>query len=64
MSRDHIIPRFILRGFAISPTKSKSKQRIMIYNKETRLVITEKIDDAYALPNFNSPDTEQYLFSK
>lgn len=61
MSRDHIIPRFILRGFAISPTKSKSKQRIMIYNKETRLVITEKIDDAYALPNFNSPDTEQYL---
>ena len=61
MSRDHIIPQFILRGFAINPAANKQNQKIMIYDKDTKQVHTKKIADAYSLRNFNSPETEKYL---
>lgn len=61
MSRDHIIPQFILRGFAINPTASKQNHKIMIYDRATKQVHTEKIADAYAIRDFNSPETEKYL---
>ena len=61
MSRDHIIPQFILRGFAINPTANKQNHRIMIYDRATKQVHTEKIADAYAIRDFNSPETEKYL---
>ena len=64
MSRDHIIPRFILRGFAIDPTEDKNKQKIMIYDRETNEVEIKKIVDAYAIRDFNSPETEQHLAHK
>ncbi len=61
MPRDHIIPQFILRGFAINPTANKQNLKLMIYDKETKQVHTEKIADAYAIRDFNSPETEKYL---
>ncbi len=61
MSRDHIIPKFILRGFSINPTANKNNQKIMIYDRATSQVTTKKIADAYALKDFNSPETEKYL---
>ena len=64
MSRDHIIPRFILRGFALDPTENKKHQKIMIYDKETKQLLVEEINDAYALEDFNSTETEQYLANK
>ncbi len=64
MSRDHIIPQFILRGFAINPTAAKSKQKIMIYDRKTKKIKTEKIADAYAIQDFNSPETEKFLAQK
>lgn len=64
MSRDHIIPKFILRGFAINPNANKQNHRIMIYDRATKQVHTEKIVDAYALRDYNSPETEKYLAQK
>lgn len=64
MSRDHIIPKFILRGFAINPAANKQNHKIMIYDRETKQVRTEKISDAYALRDYNSPETEKYLAQK
>ena len=61
MSRDHIIPQFILRGFAINPTEKKQNQKIIIYDKETKQVHTKKIADTYSLLDFNSPETEKYF---
>lgn len=61
MSRDHIIPQFILRGFAINPTEKKQNQKIMIYDKDTKQVHIKKIADTYSLLDFNSPETEKYL---
>ena len=61
MSRDHIIPQFILRGFAINPAANKQNQKIMIYDKDTKQVHTKKIADTYYLLDFNSPETEKYL---
>jgi len=61
MPRDHIIPRFILKGFAINPTSKADNQKIMIYDKATSTVKTEKIADAYAIKDFNSPETEKFL---
>lgn len=61
MPRDHIIPKFILRGFSINPTAHKSNQKIMFYDRKTKQVKTEKIADAYAIQGFNSPETEKYL---
>lgn len=61
MSRDHVIPQFILRGFATNPSVNKQSQKIMIYDRITKQVCTKKIADAYSLRNFNSPETEKYL---
>ncbi|MCH5160553.1 MAG: DUF4238 domain-containing protein [Clostridiales bacterium] len=61
MPRDHIIPKFILRGFAINPTAKKQNQKIMIYDRGTKQVKIEKIADAYAIRDFNSPETEKLL---
>lgn len=61
MPRDHIIPKFILRGFAINPEANKQNQKIMIYNRETKEIKIEKIADAYALRDFNSPELEKLL---
>ena len=61
MSRDHIIPQFILRGFAINPNASKQKQKINIYDTATKSVKTKNIADAYQIENFNSNETEKLL---
>lgn len=61
MPRDHIIPQFILRGFALNPTAKKNNHRIMIYDRGTGQVKIEKIADAYAIRDFNSSETEKYL---
>lgn len=58
MSRDHIIPKFILKGFAINPEVAPKNQAVLIYDvkrKETKRI---KIADAYQLENFNSDITE------
>ena len=36
----------------------------MIYDKETKQLFVEEINDAYALEDFNSPETERYLANK
>lgn len=64
MSRDHIIPQFILRGFAINPTANRQNHKIMIYERATKQVHTEKIADAYAICDFNTPKTEKFLAHK
>jgi len=61
MPRDHIIPKFILRGFAINPSANKQNHRIMIYDRGAKQVKTEKIADAYAIRDFNSSETEKFL---
>lgn len=64
MPRDHIIPKFILRGFAINPTANKQNHKIMIFDRCTKQVKTERITDAYAIRDFNSPETEKLLAQK
>ena len=64
MPRDHIIPKFILQGFSINPTAHKSNQKIMIYDRKTKQIKTEKIADAYTIEDFNSRETEQFLAQK
>lgn len=61
MANDHIIPRFILKGFALNPEASANEQEIMIYDKSTKEQTIEKISKAYAIKNFNSPETETLL---
>lgn len=61
MPRDHIIPKFILRGFTINTTANKQNHKIMIYDRATKQVRTEKISDAYAIRDYNSPETEKFL---
>lgn len=61
MSKDHIIPRFILRNFAIDPTANKKALEVKIYDRTTKQVFVQNIHDAFALEDFNSPETEQYL---
>ena len=64
MSRDHIIPKFILKGFAIKPEVAPKNQAVLIYDvkrKETKRI---KIADAYQLENFNSDITEKHLAYK
>lgn len=61
MALHHIIPKFILRGFALNPEAEKDEQEIMIYDKKLNKIYTEKINTAYAKENFNSEQTEKYL---
>lgn len=39
MSKDHIIPRFILRGFAINPSSSKANQKVMVNSQNSILIM-------------------------
>ena len=64
MPRDHIIPKFILRGFSINPTANRQNQKIMIYERATSEVKTKNIADAFAIEDFNSPETEKFLANK
>ncbi|MDD2495636.1 MAG: DUF4238 domain-containing protein [Tissierellia bacterium] len=61
MAHDHIIPRFVLKGFALNPEASANKQEVMIYYKATKEIIKQKISAAYAIRDFNSPETETLL---
>ena len=61
MALHHILPRFILRGFCINPNDDKKDQEIMIYDRKSGDVNTEKINTAYAKGNFNSQRTEALL---
>lgn len=61
MPRDHIIPKFILKGFAIHPNAAKDEQEVLIYDVKAKTTHEEKINDAYAIRDFNSPETEKYL---
>ena len=60
----NIIPKFILKGFAINPEVAPKNQAVLIYDvkrKETKRI---KIVDAYQLENFNSDITEKHLAYK
>lgn len=61
MSKDHIIPQFILRGFAINPSSSKANQKVMVYYKDTQTIKKQKIVDVYSIQDFNSQTTERSL---
>ena len=61
MPRDHIIPRFILKGFSVNPSANIVNQKVMIFDKATRTIKTEKISDAYTIRDFNSEKTEKFL---
>lgn len=61
MSLDHIIPRFILKGYALNPTAPANEQEIKILDKETKECSVEKIKTAYAIKDFNSEKTERLL---
>lgn len=61
MSRDHIIPQFILRGFATNPNANKNNQTVMLYDRATELTEIKKIGDAFSINDFNSKETEKLL---
>ena len=61
MSRDHIIPQFILRGFAINPQSNKKNQKIMIYDRQTGDGVKKGIGDSFSIEDFNSKQTESFL---
>ncbi len=61
MPRDHIIPKFILKGFAINPNDEPDNQKVTIYDRKTQTTENVKIAEAYAIRDFNSPETEKYL---
>lgn len=64
MSKDHIIPQFILRGFSINPSSAKTNQKVMVYYKDTRTIETKRIVDVYSIQDFNSQTTERALAEK
>ena len=61
MPRDHIIPKFILKGFAINPNDEPDNQKVTIYDRKTQTTENVKLAEAYAIRDFNSPETEKYL---
>jgi len=61
MTKDHIIPRFILKGFSKNPTSSDANQKVMVLDAETLEVATVKVADAFAIRGFNSEKTEKTL---
>lgn len=61
MALHHILPKFILKGFCINPTDDKDNQEIMIYDRKSGIVNTERINTAYSKENFNSQETETLL---
>ena len=61
MSLHHILPKFILRGFCINQDDDKNNHEIMIYDRKSGIVNTEKINTAYSKKDFNSQETETLL---
>lgn len=61
MSRDHFIPRFILRGFAIDENLPKNKQEIYIFDRKTKTIEKKLIADSFMQIDYNSEETEKYL---
>ena len=64
MSRDHIIPKFILKGFAINPEVAPKNQAVLIYDvkrKETKRI---KIADEYQREKNNTNITEKHMTYK
>lgn len=61
MPKDHIIPKFILKGFAINPNINPKNQQIKIFDTKTKQVKKQKINDSFMIEGFNSQKTEQYL---
>ncbi len=61
MSRDHFIPQFILRGFAIDENLPKDKQAICVLNSKTKTVENKLIADSFMQNDYNSKETERFL---
>lgn len=61
MSRDHYIPQFILRGFAIDDSLPKDKQVICVLNSKTKTVENKLICNSFMQIDYNSKETEQFL---
>lgn len=61
MPNDHIISKFILKGFALNSDASANEQEVMIYDKNKKEQTIQKISKAYAIEGFNSPETETLL---
>lgn len=61
MSVDHIIPRFILKGYALNPSAPATEQEIQILERKTQDIFVQKIKEAYAIEDFNSEQTERLL---
>lgn len=64
MAKDHIIPRFLLKGYAKNPTVSEANQKVIILDAETLSVRTEMIADAFSIRDFNTEKTEKFLAYK
>ena len=61
MSLDHIIPRFVLKGYALNPSAKANELEIRILDRKTKDISVEKIKEAYAIKDFNSEQTERLL---
>lgn len=61
MSRDHYIPQFILRGFAINENLPKDKQVICVLDSKTKTVENKLISNSFMQIDYNSKETEQFL---
>lgn len=61
MSIDHIIPRFVLKGYALNPSEKADEQEIWILDRKTKDISVQKIKEAYAIEDFNSKQTERLL---
>lgn len=61
MSRDHYIPQFILRGFAINENLPKDKQAICVLDSKTKTVENKLISNSFMQIDYNSKETEQFL---
>lgn len=61
MAIDHIIPRFVLKGYALNPSAEAKEQEIQILDRKTKNISVQKIKEAYAIEDFNSGQTERFL---
>lgn len=61
MSLDHIIPKLVLKGYALNPLAKANEQEIRILDRKTKGISVEKINEAYAIEDFNSEQTERLL---
>ena len=61
MQKCHIIPRFILKEFAINTKASKTKQKVMLLDTATLETKTALVSATFAIENFYSQETEKIL---